>query len=747
MGKWKKTACVLCALNCGIEVYIEDNKITKVKGDRDNPRSKGYICMKGANVSYHQHNKQRLQYPLKKVNGSFVKISWEEATGEIAEKLKSIVDTYGPKSLAYMGGGGQGSHFEAAFGLGLLRALGSKYHYSALAQELTGMFWNFGRFNGKQYLMYLPDESEADIFIGIGWNGMVSHQLPRAPLILKEIAKNPNKKLVIIDPRKSETAKIANLHLPVKPGTDALLIKAMIAIILENGWEKREYINDHINGFDKIVSWFTNFDYKEAVSLCGLDFKTVKELSKEICDRKTAFHPDLGVYMSRHSTANSYLELILMAISGNLCVRGGGVIPGTVMPLGSHTDERDEKTWRTVETDFPAIMGYFPPNVMPEEILSNKPERLRAVLCSASNPLRSYADTPAYEKAFGELDLLVTSEIVMTETAVMSHYVLPAQSAYESWDGTFFPLSFPEIYFQMRPPVVKPDGEQKEVSEIYTMIADHLGIIPDIPKELQNAAKGSKLEFAAAVMGYLGSEPKAVKVMPFILAKTLGKEVGSVNLAALWGMLMTAPKTFRENAIRIGYEDTPFMGDKIFQDILDNPQGLFIGKVDENDNFAMLKTEDKKIHIHIPEMEEWINNINVESEKKELEIDPEYPFILSAGRHYSFNANTLMRNPQWLKGERACTCLMNPVDAEKLSFIDRQTVKVITEAGAVEIELEVSDEAREGQVIIPHGFGMEYDGKFFGVNVNYLTKNTHRDKLAATPLHRYILCRIESTGK
>ena len=123
MGEWKKTGCVLCAQNCGLEVYVEDNRITKTRGDKDNPRSKGYVCRKGANIAFHQHHKDRLNHPLRRVGDKFERISWEQAISEIAERLKEIIATYGPKSFAYMGGGGQGCHFEAAFGVRLMRAL------------------------------------------------------------------------------------------------------------------------------------------------------------------------------------------------------------------------------------------------------------------------------------------------------------------------------------------------------------------------------------------------------------------------------------------------------------------------------------------------------------------------------------------------------------------------------------------------------------------------------------------------
>lgn len=744
MGEWVKSGCVLCGQNCGLEIFIDDNKIQKVRADKENPRSQGYVCRKGMNVAYHEHHAQRLTHPLKRVGDKFEKISWDEAIGEIAEKLRSIVDTYGPRSFAYMGGGGQGCHFEAAFGVRLLRGLGSRYHYSALAQELTGYFWVNGRTLGRQYIGTSPDKYRTEMLIGIGWNGMQSHQMPRAPVVLKEISKNPDKLLIVVDPRKSETANIADTHLAIRPGTDALMLRAMIAIILQEGWEDKKYIEEHVTGFDEIKSWFIDFDTVKALEICELDYEQVRNVCQQICTRRACVHTDLGVYMNRHSTATSYLVIILMAVSGNICVAGGNVIPGTIMPLGSHTDERDEKTWRTVETDFPAIMGYFPPNVMPEEILSDKADRLRAVLCSQSNPLRSYADTTAYEKAFSRLDLMVTCELAMTETAVLSHYILPARSGYESWDGTFFPLTFPEIYFQMRRPIIEPDGEPLEVGEILTRIADRVGLIPEIPDSLREAAEGNRLAFGAELMRYAQSEPAAMKGMPFVLAKTLGEKLGSGNLAALWGLLMTAPKSFRESAVRAGFKDSPAQGDDIFQAILDHPEGLWIGKCDPENNFASLQTDDGRVQVYIPELEEWVKGINGESEAASLAMSEEFPFILLAGRHTSMNANTLMRDPSWNEGKRACTLAMNPVDAESYHLNDGQKVKIITDAGEAEIELEVTEAARKGQVIIPHGFGIDYNGEVYGVNVNRLTKNTHRDKLAATPLHRYVPCRVEA---
>jgi anaerobic selenocysteine-containing dehydrogenase len=743
MGTIHKTGCVLCAQNCGLEVEVENNRIVKVKPDKSNVKSEGYFCRKGMNIAYHQHNADRLKYPLKRVAESFERISWDQAIDEIASKLKSIVGQYGPRSFAYMGGGGQGCHLEAAFGLRLMRGLGSQYQYSALAQEFAGAFWVCGRTHGRQYLHDQPDVNQTDLLLVMGWNGMQSHQIPQAPRQLQRLAKDPDKMLIVIDPRLSETAKIADIHLPIRPGTDALLLKAMISIILKEGWENKAYLENHTSGFEQVKSLFHDFDVRAAIKTCGLDFDQVREVSRLYATRKSSLRYDLGIFMGRHSGLNSYLIVILQAICGRLCAEGGNVINGHMMPMGPHTDERNPKIWRTVATNSFPVCGSFPPNVMPEEILSNHPERLRAVIVTNANPLRSYADTTEYENAFRSLDLLVTAELAMTETAALSHYVLPSRTGYESWDSTFFPMTYPGIHFQMRRPIIEPDGEQMELGEIHLRIADKLGLIPPIPESLYKAAYESHAAFANALMEYAMTEPKALKAMPFILGKTLGKAMGSVHLAALWGMLQVAPKSFQENAARTGFKPGPTLGEEIFQQIIDHPEGIWVGKIDPENNFAEIKTEDKKINLHIPELLDELKALDVANEEAALVMDTKFPLILMAGRHMSTNANTLMRDPAWNEGKRVCTLAMHPNDATSLKLTDGQQVRVITEAGSEEIELEVSDTAHIGHVVIPHGFGLVYNGRKYGANVNRLTKNTHRDQFG-TPIHRYVPCRVEA---
>ena len=744
MGVWHKTGCVLCAQNCGLEVLVENNRMIQVKPDKSNPRSQGYACRKGLRVLYHQYPEDRLTQPLKRVGDSFEPVSWETALDEIAAKMRELVDRHGPRCMAYMGGSAQGGHMEAAFGLSVLRAMGSQYFYSSAGQEFCGSWWVTGRVFGKQYNIAGPDEHKSEMLVAWGWNGMQSHQMPRAPKVLAEFSRDPNRLLVAIDPRKSETAALADIHIPVRPGADALLMKAMIAIILSEGWEAGEYLDQNVEGWDRIKSWFTDFDAKSAVRVCQVDYEQVRELCRLMTTRRWSVHTDLGIYMGRHSTLNSYFVHILGAACGIFGVRGGNVIPGMVMPMGFHADERDPKTWRTVTTNLPpAAAGSFPAAAMPEEILSEHPDRLRAVHVSACNPLRAYPDTAAYENAFGKLDLLVVNDMVMSETARLAHYVLPCRTYYESWDATFFPWTYPDVYFQLRRPIVDPPAQCLEAAQIHTLLAEKLGLIPEIPDGLQQAAGGNRLNFGATLMQWAGTGPGAMAGMPFVLAKTLGREWDSAAKAGLWGLLMTAPKMFRENAARAGFAPGMDQGDRIFQALLDTPEGLSVGRADLENPMDSIKTPSGKIEIHIPELQEQARSLDAASESEDLKLPAEFPLILNAGRHMKYNANTLMRNPEWNKGHRACTVALNPADADALSLTDGHQVRVTTLAGSEVGELQISDQIRQGTVLIPHGFGLIYEGQVYGLNVNRLTKNTHRDPLG-TPLHRYVPCRLEA---
>ncbi len=743
MGVWKKSSCVLCAQNCGLEMKVEQNRIVKVRGDKDNPRSRGYCCRKGLNIAHYAHNEDRISYPLKKINGVHERIGWEQAISEISEKLLAIREHHGPKALAYMGGGGTGGQMEVGVGVPVLRMLGSHYYYSALAQEFSNIFWVDGRITGRQGLITWPDPHRADTVVAWGWNGWMSNQEPRTRELIREIQADPRRRLIVVDPRRSETAERADIHLALRPGSDTMLLKAMIRLILDHGWEDRAFIKEHVNGWDELESLFESFPARRAVEdLCGLDYDQVLEVTRLIARTKSCIHEDLGIFMNRNSTINCYLLHIMRAITGRFCVEGGHLLPAYFFPIGANTDERNPKIWRTVKHDMFPVMGSFPPAILPDEILHDHPERIRALLVSACNPLRSYPDTLAYEKAFAALELSVCIEVAYSETARLCDYVLPCLSYMETYDSPVFNYTYPDLFFQMRQPVLEPlSPESKEGSAIILELAGAMGLVPELPESLYEAGQSGITAYLGAVSAYLQDNPQHIRSMPLILAETLGRALGSVNQALVVGLLLKSSDAFKAGAVAGGYPNDLTLIEALFKEIMAHPEGSYLVRFQE-DNFKMLATADKKLALKIEELLTPLAKATVESERERLQMPAEYPLILHAGLHLDTVANTYLRNPAWNKTRRWATMLVNKADAARLGLADGETARITTRASAAEIEVEISPRAAEGCVYIRHGGGLIYGGKKYGVNVNELVLGTDRDEMC-TPMHRRIPCRVE----
>ena len=746
MTEWHKTSCGLCLQACGLEMKVEHNRIVKVRPDKTNPRSQGYICRKGLKAAHIQHHSQRLDRPLKRQNGRREALGWDEALAEISQRLGDILDRHGPRSLALVAGASGGCQIGGRFSSRLLFSLGSRYLYTSSGQEWTGRHHVRGRVYGNQPLFAHPDHERLDLLLALGWNGWSSHGMPQTRRYLKALSEDPNRFLIVIDPRPSETARYADIHLALTPGSDALLLKAMIAIILEEGWQDQAFLAAHTAGLEALTPCFADFPVKAALKVCGLEYGQVKEACRLFTSLKSAVMSDLGILMNRHSTLVSYLEEILLAICGRVGAPGGNVFTGTLSPVGVHTPPEDQNTWRTTATDIPAIMGVFPPNVLPEEIASGRDDRIRALIVVGANPLRSYADTLAYERAFKELDLLVVVDVALSETAALADYILPGRTAYESHDSTFWSFNYPETFFQLRQPVVKPAAETRENGWIMTALAEKMGLLPEIPASLHQAAQGDRRRFSRELGRYVKATPGAGLKLPFILAQTLGPVLGSSHLAFLWGLIWSAPGRFKEAMARVGFPEGEDQAEQAYGAIMDHPEGIWLGRLDPEKNLDFVATEDGRIQLHAPELAAWLTSVTPEAEAEALALDQEFPLILMAGWHYDYNANTLMRDPIWNQGRRVGCLAVHPRDAAGLGLADGEPARLTTPAGVAVVEVQTSGLTRPGMVLLPHGFGLDFEGESVGVNVNLLTQASHRDRIAATPCHRRVPCRLEKTA-
>ena len=710
----------MCGNSCGIQVKVGDDRIVEVRPDKKNPFSRGYVCNKSRAVGSYQHHNQRVLSPLRRgADGSFEEIDWDAATDEIGSKLRRIIDEHGGRSVALIGGGGQANHLDVPYAISFLRALGSRYLYNALGQEYTQKYWINGQMFGSEGLDFHVDEHRCDVLLVIGSNPWVSHGMQRARLVLAEIARDPNRKLIVVDPRRHETAQKADVYLQVKPGTDIYFFLALINVIVKEGMCDEAYIARHTTGWDE-VKWVADLVTPErAAPLCDLEAEQIRDVARTFAKAKrAATRIDLGIYHNIYMMENVYLERILLAITGNLGVPGGAVFPEGFVSGGLL--EGGGERWETRVAGIQQIRGMFPPNALPEEILTPGEDRIRAVFVEGCNPLRSYADSKKFEEAFKALDLLVVIEPAMTEAARLAHYVLPAKSGYEKFEASLFPKGFPEIYFHLRHPVCKGPELAKQECEILQMILEKTGV--DVSA-----------------------------VSPFALAKQLpqGSDQPAV-LSLIRGLCtlfaMKHRDALKENGIITGQGDD---ASELFQAILDHPEGVHLCDTMDESNLDGLKTDDKKIHLAVPMILEMLRGHPIPDEV-DITDHAEFPFVLQTGERTNYTANTIQRDNSWRALKLPTNYVrMSTQDAERLQVSDGETVKVVTDTSTVSIPAKVSDDIYPGNLSIPHGFGMlhtnEETGKLeqIGVNVNELIAAEHREPFTGIPLHKHIRCRIE----
>ncbi|MCY6411123.1 molybdopterin-dependent oxidoreductase [Acinetobacter sp. VNH17] len=750
MLKQDVTACILCSRNCGLSVEIENNQFKKIKGDDQHPFSQGYICQKAARLQHYQQHADRLTSPLKRqADGSFKEVSWEQAIQEIADQLVHIRNSYGGTAFASVGGGGQGNHLGAAYGRQLLYAMKSFYAYNSLAQEKTGDFWVNGRLFGSQACHTTEDVEHADYVLFIGTNPFQAHGIPNARDTLKHIKKDPNRTMVVFDPRVTETAKQADIHVQLKPGTDAYLMSAMIAIMLREGLYDQQFIQQHTHGFDEVKQAFLAVPIEEYIQKADVSVELIYQIVRDFAQAKRGcVRIDLGIQHTLNTTLNGYLEKLLYLLAGHFGKQGSNNLHTMFIPILTNTDERNSKYRRTVHHKMFPISGFFPPNILPDEILKAGEKRVRAVFVDSCNPLLTYPDTAAYEQAFQSLDLLVVVDVAMTETARLAHYILPAHSQFEKWEFTGFNLEFPKNGFHLRHPLFQPQGNTLPEAEIYTRLLEAMKAIPQQFPILSKIAEKDSAN--TAYLGYfaaLGANfAKNKKLIPFaasIVYRTLGKTLpnDAAATALLLPLCMQYAAQHYQAVKQAGYEGNRLnLGVKLFQTILKQRSGVILSQHDYADVWNLIAYKDKKIRLAIPEMFIELAQLR----QQPLVVKEDYPFILLAGERRSYNANQIYRDPAWRKVDADGRLRINPEDALQLGVETGQILQCISEHGAIQVTVELDDGMRKGVVSLPHGYGLRYgNSEPIGPQINRLTSTRHCDPLSKTPYHKYVPVRLE----
>lgn len=753
----RPTACILCSLNCGLTVTVRDGHLGAIRGDPAHPVSRGYLCQKAGRLDHYQNHADRLRTPLERQpDGSFRPVSWDQAIGAIAARLGALRDRHGGHALAYYGGGGQGNHLGGIYAGALRAAMGTEYLYSALAQEKTGDFWVNGKLFGRQTCHLTEGLEECDLALFVGTNPWQAHGIPRARALLKELAADPRRTLVVVDPRRTETAALARLHLRPRPGTDAFWMAAVLALLVRRGLPDPGFHARRTRGLEEVTAALAAVDPAAYAARAGLALADLEELARLLATARAAsVRVDLGLQQSPHSTLNSWLEKLLFLLPGHFGRPGTNAFHTFLLPLIGHSDEA--APLRTRVTGTPEIAKLFPPNVLPAEIDTDHPERIRGLVVDSANPLVSGADTAAYEAAFGKLELLVVIDVAMTETARAAHYVLPAASQYEKPEATFFTLGFPSNAFHLRAPVLPPLAGTLPEPEIYRRLVVAMGALPERFPLLAWVARLDRRFpalglYPAALGAALALRPAWRPHAALILMETLGKALadGPAAAAPLWFAAHRYAQRHADAVRRAGIPGTGrALGEALFAGILASPSGLTMSVHEHADTWGFVRHPDGRIRLDVPEMLEALRALG--RELAAPASDPDFPFTLIAGERRSFNANTIYRDPAWRRADPEGALRIHPEDAARLGLADGDRARCESRRGAVEVTIETTESVLPGMVTLPHGYGLEHPGEGgvrseAGPRINRLTDAAWCDPIARTPFHKAVPVRVVRSG-
>lgn len=750
----RQTACNLCFVNCGLTVELggEDGReIVKVRGDDDHPTSKGYICNKATRINYYQNNASRLTSPMRrKADGSYEEVDWDTAIAEVAERLAAVKAEHGGDKIFYYGGGGQGNHLGGASALGLRGALGIKYKGNAISQEKTGLAWVISRMIGG---MTHPELHHAQVAMFIGKNPFMSNGMDRARPFLREMKNDPNRTLIVVDPRRTETTDFADIHLAVKAGRDAWLMAALIAHVVQADLLPMDWLAEHAMGYDAVIEYFKSVPVDEYAEFAGLDPAQVRETA-EIIGRaeSVAIEEDIGIQMAPHSTLTSYLNHLLPLLTGNYGKDGTmGMVTQLAEVISMHDsrldgDGRDHLQTLPV-TGAPIISGLYPGAFLAEEIDNDHPDRPRALVVESGNPVHSLPGANNLRKAMRSLDFSLVVDVAMTETAREADYVLPASSTYEKWESTFFPRNFPSNIFHLRSPLFTPTPGTLSEPEIHARIIEAMGLVePGEFDELSAAAEQGLEAYRDAFFAAMASNPKCGQLLPYVLYRTLGPSLGEGEepTAIIWGLCQVYTMKYSAEAARAGWEG-PNAGNDLFRAMKSSPTAVIIGESTYEESFSRIPNADNKLQLHLPEL---LEEAEVLRELKPLmETSEDYPFSLVAGSRRAYTANCIIRDPRWAKGKQVTALTIHPDDGEKFNLPDGAMVKLETDMGSTVIDLAWDERMQPGTASVPNGQGMAFtddDGTELpsGVYANELTNPRNRDRFAGTPFHKFVPARI-----
>ncbi|MFJ4540337.1 molybdopterin oxidoreductase family protein [Streptomyces tibetensis] len=724
MSRTALRICPLCEATCGLTLTIEGARVTHARGDRDDVFSRGFICPKGASFGAVDSDPDRLRTPLVRRDGELCEATWEEAFDAVAAGIRPVVERHGPNSVGVvLGNPNVHTMAGALYPPVLLAGLGTRSVFTASTVDQMPKHVSSGLLFGDANAIPVPDLDHTDHLILIGANPLESNgSLCTAadfPGKLKAL-KARGGTLVVIDPRRTRTAKLADRHVAVRPGTDALLLAAMARVLFD---EDLVEPTPHVQGVEELAAELAEFTPEAVAEACDVEADVIRALARDLAAAPTAaVYGRIGSCTVPHGTLASWLVDVLNILTGNLDRPGGALFPQaatdkTPRPAGPGRGFALGR-WHSRVSRHPEAKGELPLSALAEEIdtATEEGEPVRALIAVAANPVLSAPDGDRLDKALDSLDFMVSVDPYLNETSRHADVVLPPPPPSQSphHDFAFNTLAVRNQVRYTRPAIPLEPGRMAETEILARLIL--------------------------AVTGMHGADPAAVDRM--VIDQTLGKAVQEPHSPVydsdpreLAGRLTgdTGPERRLDMMLRLGPYGDGFGArpDGLsLEKLLAHPHGIDLGPLRPRLP-QPLKTRSGRVELLPGPIADDLPRL-----RAALAERPE-GLVLVGRRHLRSNNSWMHNVPALTGGSNRCTLHLHPEDAERLGVEDGAAVRVKGAGGEVVAPAEVTDTVRRGVVSLPHGWGHDRPGtrlghasKDPGVNVNQLLDGRLLDPLS-----------------
>ncbi len=688
-------SCPTCEASCGlvVEVDRDRNEVISIKGDDADPRSRGYVCAKSQAFHHIHTDPERIRRPLKRSGDTWQEVSWEQALEEVGRRLRGIREAHGKDAVAMYYGNPNGHNFHTQIYTQLfIQMLDTERFFSAGSVDQQPKNLSSDILYGNPWLFPVPDLGRTDFLVCMGANPLVSQGsilgAPNAQAHLERI-QGRGGQVVVIDPRRTETAETADRHLFIRPGTDALFLFAWVNELFVRGAVNPGHLSDRIAGLAALERLASGFTPEVVAPRTGIPADALRQLVTDFGNaNRPVLYGRIGLCTQAFGTLASWLVDVVNLLQGRLDVPGGAMF---ARPATGQNESRGEPAallhgrWRSRGRGFPEYMGMLPASCMAEELECKGRDAVHAMITVAGNPVLSVPNGKRIDQALEQVEFMVSLDIYINETTRHAHYILPSTTQLEHSNYDFLFAAFAQGNFaRYSPQVLRPPEESRSQAQLLLEIAGALHGI---------AAKDLDAMMLDGMIATVLQSPSLSHLDADTIRSSTEGHPGGERLLDI--LLRAGPygDKFDDNGPGLNLDK-----------VKASEHGVDLGPLQEGLLTGMLNTADGRIALLHPLLEADIDRL------RSSLAEPVAELVLIGRRHIRDMNSWLHNLGRYTRGGNRCTLMMHPQDAGQRDIRDGAYASIRSSVGELTVEVEYNDGLMPGVVSLPHGFGHRYPG-------------------------------------